>query len=241
VVVGIQIQVMDFDSNEQQFAFGLSGEDWTLKTNVGRFASFLFEITVGHSMNDDPAIPWDTAAFISEIIKAGWSWDSPPKRLFRDIFETLKRNDLQMMEGVNSTEVPSFVIRVESSEQMRINANTWFLLQADVLDILWDCLLIVSAVMTRNFDIGELLTRIDDPWKHFPSPLLKIISLQSAIEPWSNLMCIGDSNWWYDAFPVTSTPIWEDEKWWEQTDSDPSGKWSPLIHGYNFSMKNDVK
>jgi hypothetical protein len=111
-----RIQITDFGSNEQQFSFGLTGDDWTPKADVRGFASLLFEITVGRSMNDDPAIPSDIPAFVSEIIKAGRSRDSPPKRSFRDIFETLRRNDFQIMEGVNSTEVSSFVSWVESSE-----------------------------------------------------------------------------------------------------------------------------
>jgi hypothetical protein len=93
--IDYQIQITIFRSNKQQFPFRFPGEDWTPKADVLESVSLLFEVTVGRSMNDDPAIASEIPAFVSDIIKAGRSWDSPPARSFRNIFETLKRNGFQ--------------------------------------------------------------------------------------------------------------------------------------------------
>jgi hypothetical protein len=76
-----RIQITDLGSHERQSPFGFTSEDWTPKSDVRGFASVLFEITVGRSMNDDPGIPSDVPAYRDR------SRGSPPKRSWRVLIQ----------------------------------------------------------------------------------------------------------------------------------------------------------
>jgi serine/threonine protein kinase len=98
---------------------GLSDEGWTPKIDICGFVSIFLEIVVGPSAQYETSIPSDVPEFVSDIIKSRlWSEsESERNRSFLDIFNILRRNDFQILDGVDSTEVSTFVSWVELSER----------------------------------------------------------------------------------------------------------------------------
>jgi hypothetical protein len=95
---------------------GFSGSRWTPQTDVGGFASILFEVIVGRPMNGETSIPWTVPEFVSKIIEEGvWS-ESNIRCSFCNIDQILKDNNFNIVEGVNSSEVLAFVKLIESAE-----------------------------------------------------------------------------------------------------------------------------
>jgi hypothetical protein len=78
---------------------------------------FFFEIIVGHSVKDEMDMPGDIPRFVSELIKIGFSREWKRLSSFRDIFEILKQHNFEIVSGVDSGEVSTFVDWVELLEQ----------------------------------------------------------------------------------------------------------------------------
>jgi serine/threonine protein kinase len=116
------IQITDFLSNlplSERAICGFSKEGWNPDTDVRGFASLLFEIIVGRPASDEVSVPADVPMFVSDLIEAGLSGKSRRLSSFWDIFETLKRHDFEIVAGVDSADVLSFVGWVEWLEQSR--------------------------------------------------------------------------------------------------------------------------
>jgi serine/threonine protein kinase len=96
---------------------GFSGESWAPKADVRAFAVILSEIASGTSGGQDRRDP-DVPSFISRIIERGQSADSRSTESFADILTILKKNDFQIMAGVDSQKVANFVSWIEWSETL---------------------------------------------------------------------------------------------------------------------------
>jgi hypothetical protein len=96
---------------------GFSGDSWSPKGDVRAFAIILSEIASGTSGGQDGRGP-DVPSFISGIIERGQSADSRSTESFADILKTLKENDFQVLEGVDSQKVSNFVSWIDWSERM---------------------------------------------------------------------------------------------------------------------------
>jgi hypothetical protein len=94
---------------------GFSGQGWTPKMDISAFASILFEIVVGEPANGKGYIPTNIPHFVSEMIETGLSSES--RYSFHDIFKILKKNNFQIEDGVDSSEVFAFISWVESAGQ----------------------------------------------------------------------------------------------------------------------------
>jgi serine/threonine protein kinase len=114
------IQITDFLSNlSKRASCGFSKEGWNPDTDVRVFASLLFEIIVGRPASEEVSVPADVPTFVSDRIEAGRSGKSRRLSSFWDIFETLKRHDFEIVAGVDSADVLSFVGWVELLEKSR--------------------------------------------------------------------------------------------------------------------------
>jgi serine/threonine protein kinase len=102
---------------------GFFGEGWTPKGDVREFAVILFEIIVGHlateaeAANEITTLPLEVPMFVWEIIKKELSSNSESGKSFGDIFNILKENEFQIIRGVDSAEISTFVNQVELAEQ----------------------------------------------------------------------------------------------------------------------------
>jgi serine/threonine protein kinase len=100
----------------------LSSERWSPHLEVHGFALILFEIIVGYPMlhsgvlNDPVTVPTNVPMFVLELIEAGQSPGSQKQQSFNDIFDILKYNDFEIVSGVDSANVLTFVDWVESLE-----------------------------------------------------------------------------------------------------------------------------
>jgi hypothetical protein len=100
----------------------LSSEGWSPDQDICGFALILFEIIVGHPMmlsgvaNSQTALPSDVPIFVSQLIEARQSPGFGMVRSFNDIFGILKDNDFEILSGVDSADVLTFVRWVESFE-----------------------------------------------------------------------------------------------------------------------------
>jgi hypothetical protein len=106
------IQIANFDPirlevRESQNG-GFSGTGWTPQMDVRGFGSILFEILFGQPRNGEPFVPANIPEFVSKIIEAGLCSESEIQYSFCNIFEILKQNSFQIMEGVDSEEVLAF-------------------------------------------------------------------------------------------------------------------------------------
>jgi hypothetical protein len=86
---------------------GFSGEGWTPEKDVQAFASILFEIVDGRAANGETSVPTSSPNFVSETMKTGlWS---ERQSSFNNILKILKHNNFHIEDGVDSTEVFSFL------------------------------------------------------------------------------------------------------------------------------------
>jgi serine/threonine protein kinase len=101
---------------------GFFGEGWTPKGDLRGFAVILFEIIVGHlateaeAANQIPTLPLEVPEFVLEIIRKGL-YSHSESISFGDIFNILKKNEFQIIRGVDSTEISVFANQVELAEQ----------------------------------------------------------------------------------------------------------------------------
>jgi serine/threonine protein kinase len=95
---------------------GFSAKGWTPEKDIQAFASILFELLFGYPPQGEASIPTGIPNFVSGIIKSGLSAISGTIYSFNTIWDTLKENDFQIEEGVDSAEVSAFVRWVESAE-----------------------------------------------------------------------------------------------------------------------------
>jgi hypothetical protein len=95
---------------------GFSSARWTRQTDVREFALILFEIVFGLPMMGEVSISTDIPELVSWIMKAGLCSEFEKQPSFCNIFQILKQNDFQIMEGVDSAEVLAFANWVESAE-----------------------------------------------------------------------------------------------------------------------------
>jgi serine/threonine protein kinase len=96
---------------------GFSGENWRPDADVRGFAELVSRIVIGDCSGESrtsESIP----AFVLNMIKQGQSSDSKATVSFVEIFETLKREEFKMLEGVDSKEVFNFVSWIELSERL---------------------------------------------------------------------------------------------------------------------------
>jgi serine/threonine protein kinase len=96
---------------------GFSGEDWSPAADVRAFAELLSRIVIGDSAEESGS-SLSVPGFVFEMIERGQSLDSRAMLSFVDIFETLKNNDFRIVEGVDSTEVSTYVRWIELSEAL---------------------------------------------------------------------------------------------------------------------------
>jgi serine/threonine protein kinase len=100
----------------------LPRERWSPHPDVRGFALILFEIIVGYPMmlsgvrNDQIRVPTNVPMFVLRLIEAGQSPGSRRQQTFNDIFNILKENDFEIVSGVDSEDVLTFVRWVESLE-----------------------------------------------------------------------------------------------------------------------------
>jgi serine/threonine protein kinase len=100
----------------------LSGERWSPHLDVRGFASILFEIIVGYPMrlsgvwNGTITVPTNVPMFVLKLIEAGQSPGSQRQQPFNSILNILKENDFEIVSGVDSVDVLTFVDWVESFE-----------------------------------------------------------------------------------------------------------------------------
>jgi serine/threonine protein kinase len=100
----------------------LSSEGWSPDQDICGFALILFEIIVGHPMmlagvaKGQTTLPADIPMFVSELINARQSPGFRMVQSFKDIFHILKNNNFQIVSGVVSADVLTFVDWVESFE-----------------------------------------------------------------------------------------------------------------------------
>jgi hypothetical protein len=100
----------------------LSSEEWSPDQDIRKFGLIRFEIIVGHPMmlsevaNSQTTLPADVPMFVSQLIETRQSRGLGMVRSFNDIFDTLKKNNFEILSGVDSEEVLTFVRWVESFE-----------------------------------------------------------------------------------------------------------------------------
>jgi hypothetical protein len=100
----------------------LSSEGWSPDQDICEFALILFEIIVGHSMmlsevaNSQTTLPTDVPMFVLELIEIQQSRGLRMVRSFNDIFGILKENNFEILSGVDSADILTFVRWVESFE-----------------------------------------------------------------------------------------------------------------------------
>jgi serine/threonine protein kinase len=100
----------------------LSNEKWSPHLDVRGFGLILFEIIVGHPMmesgirNVQGKVPTNIPMFVLKIIEADQSPRSRRQQTFNDIFDILKTNNFEIVSGVDSADVLTFVDWVESFE-----------------------------------------------------------------------------------------------------------------------------
>jgi serine/threonine protein kinase len=115
----------DTEENESDGDVGVGaflGAGWSSKIDIEGFVSILIEIIVGHPAtqsdvsNGQSIFPPDVPMFVLELIAEGQSSNRGISESFNDIFDHLKRNDFQILPGVDLVEVLSFVTWVERLE-----------------------------------------------------------------------------------------------------------------------------
>jgi hypothetical protein len=122
------IQIVDFNPNllevgeienenkEVTQLDGFSGEGWTPERDIQAFASIVFELVFGRPPDGEASIPTGIPAFVSRMIESGLSPISGRSSSLNTILETLKQNNFQIEDGVDSAEVSAFVSWVETAE-----------------------------------------------------------------------------------------------------------------------------
>jgi hypothetical protein len=101
---------------------GFSSAEWSLKIEIEGFISILIEILVGHPAtqsdvsNGQAILSPDIPMFVLEMISVDQSADRGISESFNDIFDHLKKNNFQILSGVDSAEVLMFVTWIEQLE-----------------------------------------------------------------------------------------------------------------------------
>jgi serine/threonine protein kinase len=96
---------------------GFSGENWRPDADIRGFADLLSQIVIGGS-SEESRSSQSILPFVLKMIEEGQSEDSKVKVSFVDIFETLKTEGFELLEGVDSNEVSNFVSWIELSEEL---------------------------------------------------------------------------------------------------------------------------
>jgi hypothetical protein len=100
----------------------LSRERWSPSLDVREFISILFGMISDRRMmlfgvvTDQPIDQSDIPVFVSDLIAARRSTEPRIDQSFNDIFGILKNNDLQIVSGVDSADVLTFIGWVKSFE-----------------------------------------------------------------------------------------------------------------------------
>jgi hypothetical protein len=132
------VQIVDFCSNRLHGRVSLDvevsercevdNEEEALQDDVFSFSSILFEILVGRCVVAQVArsvvahdvaqavIPSFVPLFIRALMEKGWSADRPRRPSFRRIYQVLKKNDFDIVEGNEVKEVLRFVSSLEASQ-----------------------------------------------------------------------------------------------------------------------------
>jgi hypothetical protein len=89
----------------------LSSEGRSPNQDISESALILFEIIVGHSVilsgvaNTQKALPTDVPLFVSQLIETRQSRGLQMVRSFNDILNILKKNDFEILPGVDLADV----------------------------------------------------------------------------------------------------------------------------------------
>jgi serine/threonine protein kinase len=121
-----RIQIADFSPIrlETDEVEPFSGEKWAPTADVSAFMSLLCEIAVGNSTAPPigaaggPPLHAAVQPFVWRLIEDGRSHESARHLSFTEIVAGLKANRFEIMAGVDSDEVSTFVSWVESLEQL---------------------------------------------------------------------------------------------------------------------------
>jgi hypothetical protein len=120
ITVFCQIGLEVCESEKDRYI--LSSDRWSPHLDIHGFVLILFEIIVGYPMmqsgvgNGQIRVPTNVPIFVLELIEAGLSPGSRRQQSFNDIFNILKENDFEIVSGVDSADVLTFVNWVESFE-----------------------------------------------------------------------------------------------------------------------------
>jgi hypothetical protein len=101
---------------------GFSSAEWSPKIDIEGFVSILIEIIVSHPAtqsdvsNDQVIFLTDVPIFVLEMISVKHSSHGGISESFNNIFDVLEENDFQIMSGVDSAEVLTFVTWIGSLE-----------------------------------------------------------------------------------------------------------------------------
>jgi serine/threonine protein kinase len=112
----------EFEVNEGDYDVsigGFLGAGWSPKIDIEGFALILIEMIVGHRAtqsdvsNGQAMLPPGVPFFVLEMISADQWAGLGISQSFNDIFDRLKKNDFEILSGVDSAEVLSFVTWIE--------------------------------------------------------------------------------------------------------------------------------
>jgi serine/threonine protein kinase len=99
-----------------------SGARWSPKIDIEGFALILIEIILGHSAtqsdvsNGQVIFSADVPIFVLEMISAKQSSRGGISESFNNIFDVLKEHNFQILSGVDSAELLTFVTWIQSLE-----------------------------------------------------------------------------------------------------------------------------
>jgi serine/threonine protein kinase len=96
---------------------GFSEDSWRPAADVRAFAELLSRIVIGDSAEESGS-SFSVPEIVLKMIERGQSSDSNAKLSFVEIFETLKDNNFQILEGADWKEVSTFVRWIEFSEAL---------------------------------------------------------------------------------------------------------------------------
>jgi serine/threonine protein kinase len=110
------------DEEEEEEEALQTDESEALQTDVWSFCSMLFEILVGRSVVVEASscgaveIPSFIPMFMRKLMERVWSATESRRPSFSEIYERLKENNFDIVEGNEVTEVLRFVSSLEASE-----------------------------------------------------------------------------------------------------------------------------
>jgi hypothetical protein len=105
------------DESCTEYVESFSGKCWRPTADVCAFAKILLEIVVVRSSDEcelTPILP----SFVFTLIEECQSAESTSRISFADIFDILKQNDFNIVEGVDVKKVSDFVDWIERCERL---------------------------------------------------------------------------------------------------------------------------